>query len=189
VTWLNLGCGPKPAPGWLNCDLRAAQGVDLRCDLRGGLPLGTASVDAVAGIHLLQDLAWNEVLGALRELHRVLKPGGVLRIAVPDLDKAIHAYLAGDAGYFYVPDRDARSVGAKLVTQVIWYGSVRTPFTRDFLREWMSAAGFSTIAEQPFGESRRPGLASLDNRRRESLFMEGTKDHGSGQASGDIAAS
>jgi hypothetical protein len=112
-----------------------------------------------------------------------------VRLAVPDLDKAIRAYLAGDAGYFYVPDADARSVGAKLITQIIWYGSVRTPFTRDFLRERMAAAGFCSIAEQAFGKSRLPGLASLDNRKRETLFMEAVKDHGPWQAAGGVAAS
>jgi predicted SAM-dependent methyltransferase len=124
---------------------------------------------------VLQDLPWDAVALALREIHRVLKPGGVVRLAVPDLDKAIRAYLAKDGAYFYVPDRDAASVGAKLVTQITWYGSVRTPFTFEFLSEWMSGAGFSGITKQAFGKSGSPALASLDNRERESLFVEGTR--------------
>jgi predicted SAM-dependent methyltransferase len=173
---VNLGCGPGAAPGWLNCDLRALPGVDLLMDLRRGLPLAAASVDCVAGIHVLQDLAWHEVAPALRELHRVLKPGGVLRLAVPDLDKALRAYLARDAAYFHVPDNHARSPGAKLVTQIVWYGSVRTPFTFEFLEEWLAGARFAAIRRCAFGESRAPGLASLDNRRRESLFVEAAKE-------------
>jgi SAM-dependent methyltransferase len=177
VTRLNLGCGPRAAPGWLNCDVRAVPGVDVRFDLRGGIPLATSSIDAVAGIHLLQDLPWDAVAPALRDLHRVLRPGGVLRLAVPDLDRAIRAYLSGDAAYFYVPDRDASSLGAKLVTQITWYGSVRTPFTFEFLHEWMVAAGFSGIRKLQFGESGLSGLAGLDNRERESLFVEGVKGY------------
>jgi SAM-dependent methyltransferase len=175
VTRLNLGCGPKAAPGWLNCDVAALAGVDLRSDLRAGLPLAQASVDCIAGIHLLQDLEWPRIAPALRELHRVLKPGGVLRLAVPDLDKAIHAYLAGDGRYFYVPDADARSVGAKLVTQITWYGSARTPFTFGALEEWLLAAGFARVERMSFGQSARQGLAALDNRERESLFVEAWK--------------
>jgi SAM-dependent methyltransferase len=175
VVRLNLGCGPACAPGWLNCDLRAAPGVDLRADLRRGLPFAAASVDAIAGIHLLQDLPWAGIAPALRELRRILRPGGVLRLAVPDLDQAIRAYLARDAGYFYVPDRDARSPGAKLVTQLTWYGSVRTPFTYEFLEEWMQAAGFEHVRRRAFRESGTDGLAALDNRPRESLFLEGVK--------------
>src|SRR5690606_23408767 len=109
------------------------------------------------------------------ELHRVLKPGGTLRLAVPDLDNAIRAHLAGDRGYFYVPDSDARSVGAKLVTQIVWYGSVRTPFTFGFLREWLENTHYVDIARMPFGHSRVAGLAALDNREHETLFVEAGK--------------
>jgi SAM-dependent methyltransferase len=172
---INLGCGAHAAPGWLNCDIAAVPAVDLRMDVRRGLPLRSDSVDCIAGIHILQDLAWTEIAPALRELRRVLKPGGVLRLAVPDLDRAIGAYLARDTEYFYVPDADARSPGAKLVTQITWYGSVRTPFNWEFLEEWLCAANFAGIERRPFGESGVPGLASLDNRERESLFVEAVK--------------
>jgi predicted SAM-dependent methyltransferase len=174
---MNLGCGPAAAAGWLNCDMLRAPGVDFCTDLRRGLALASDSVDCIAAIHVLQDLDWGEIQPALRELYRVLKPQGVLRIAAPDLDKAIRAYLDGDGSYFYVPDRDARSVGAKLVTQIVWYGSVRTPCTYDFLREWLDRAGFVNIARMTFGTSRLPGLANLDNRERETLFVEAAKPH------------
>jgi SAM-dependent methyltransferase len=172
---LNLGCGPKAAAGWLNCDVLPLAGVEARMDLRRGLALASDSMGCIAAIHVLQDLAWNEIAPALRELLRVLAPGGTLRLAVPDLDNAIRAYLAGTDGYFYVPDRDARSVGAKLVTQIIWYGSVRTPFTYGFLQEWLQNAGYADIARMPFGISRVAGLAGLDNRERETLFVEAAK--------------
>ena len=58
----------------------------------------------------------------LTELRRVLKPGGVLRLCLPDLIKGVEAYERGDRDYFLIPDEDARSLGAKLVTQLIWYG-------------------------------------------------------------------
>jgi SAM-dependent methyltransferase len=177
VLRVNLGCGPQAAPGWLNCDIRAAPGVELRTDLRAGLPFRAETVDCIVAIHLLQDLAWREIARALAELHRVLKRGGVLRVAVPDLDKAIEAYRARNAAYFYVPDRDARSVGAKLITQIVWYGSVRTPFTYDFLAECLHGAGFVDIARRAFGESQLPGLAVLDNRERETLFVEAVKQN------------
>lgn len=174
---LHLGCGPCAAPGWLNCDLRPAPGLQFCADLRRGLPLASGSLGCIAAIHLLQDLAYGDVVPALRELHRVLHPAGVLRLGLPDLDKAVRAYLAGDAGYFYVPDGDATRLGAKLVTQIIWYGSVRTPFNEDFARETLHAAGFDRIERCRFGETRSgiAGLCSLDNRERESFFIEAWK--------------
>lgn len=173
-TRLNVGCGPDPAPGWLNADRRPAAGVDLVGDLCTGLPLADASVDYAVGMHLLQDIAWPELPAAVAELRRVLRPGGVLRLGLPDLDRAIDAYRRGDAGYFFVPDDDARDVGAKLVTQIIWYGSVRTPFTWGYARELLQGAGWREVTRCDFGRSASawPDIASLDNRERESLYVE-----------------
>lgn len=174
VTRLNWGCGPRPAPGWLNSDLLAGPGIDVSCDIRDGLPLEDARVDYAVAMHALQDLPFVALDGALTELRRVLKPGGVLRLAVPDLDLAIAAYLSGDASYFYVPDRDAQSVGGKLCVQATWYGSVRTPFTFEFLRELLERNSFRDVTRCTFGTTASPWpeIVDLDNRERESLFVE-----------------
>lgn len=174
---LNLGCGREIVSGWIHCDVVSWPGVDLCVDLRHGLPFAADSIDCIAAIHLLQDLAYPDLAPALREMHRVLRPGGVLRLGLPDLDKAIAAYRSGDARYFCVPDRDARSIGAKLVTQLVWYGSVRTPFTFGFISEWLAGAGFCEVRRCPYRSTSSPfaALATLDNRERESLFTEATK--------------
>jgi SAM-dependent methyltransferase len=177
VTRLNWGCGPRPVPGWLNSDRLDGPGIDLPCDIRAGLPLPAASVDYAVAVHVLQDLAYADVLPALHELRRVLRPGGVLRLAVPDLERAIRAFVGNDPAYFYVPDADARSVGAKLVTQIVWYGSVRTPFTWDFLGERLGRAGFRDVARCAFGQTHSPwpDIVTLDDRPRESLFAEAAR--------------
>ncbi|WP_200229670.1 class I SAM-dependent methyltransferase [Rubrivivax gelatinosus] len=171
---LNVGCGPAPAPGWLNADRQPADGVDVVGDLRIGLPVTSASVDYAVAMHLLQDIAWDELPGAVAELRRMLKPGGVLRLGLPDLDRAIDAYRGGDAGYFFVPDEHARDLGAKLVTQIIWYGSVRTPFNWGFARELLETGGWHEVRRCAFGHSASvwPGITSLDNRERESFYVE-----------------
>src|SRR4051812_42470040 len=104
VARLNWGCGTKPAAGWLNADVRALEGVDLSGDIRAGLPLPADLLDCVVSTHALQALPYLDVVPALRELRRVLRPGGVLRLGLPDLDRAIDAYRRGDRAYFYVPD-------------------------------------------------------------------------------------
>ena len=171
---INLGCGPMARAGWINCDITQLPGVDVRCDLSRGLPLASGRADYIAAIHFLQDLPYPAIVPALQELRRVLKPGGVLRLAVPDLDKAIAAYLSRDAAYFYVPDEHAKSIGAKLVAQAVWYGSVRTPCNFESVSESLALAGYREIHRCAFGatRSRFPALAELDNRERESLFVE-----------------
>jgi predicted SAM-dependent methyltransferase len=171
---LNLGCGPHPAPGWINADIHPYPGVDLCGDVRNGLSLPDAAVDVAVAIHLLQDLPWDAIAPVLAELKRVLRPGGLLRIGVPDLDRAIDAYRRGDAAYFYVPDDDAKSLGAKLVTQITWYGSVRTPFTFDYAREQLERAGFQDVTRCAYRQTAHddPKIVELDTRERESLFVE-----------------
>jgi SAM-dependent methyltransferase len=158
----------------VNVDHRPAPGVAVCAAARDGLPLAPASIDYAVAMHVLQDLPYDEIALALRELRRVIVPGGVLRVGVPDLDRAIAAYLRGDAAYFYVPDTDAERVGAKLVTQIVWYGSVRTPFTYDFARESLARAGFACTWRCDFRTTRseHPEIVSLDNRERETLFVE-----------------
>ena len=171
---LNWGCGPTPEPGWINADIRPYDGIDLCGDIRDGLALPDDGLDYAVAIHVLQDLAWPDIPAALAELRRVLKPGAVLRLALPDLDRAIDAYRRGDAAYFHVPDANARAIGAKLVTQIIWYGSVRTPFTFDFAGELLDRAGFRDVTRCAFRHTASPfpDIVALDNRERESLFVE-----------------
>jgi SAM-dependent methyltransferase len=175
---LNWGCGPTPPPGWINADRIVGPGIAIVRDVRHGLPLRDDDLDYVVSIHGLQDVPYLDVVPALGELRRVLKPGGILRLALPDLDRSIRAYLAGDARYFHVPDGEVRSLGGKLVVQAIWYGSTRTPFTLDFIEELLTKAGFVAVHRCGFRETRSgfaPGIVALDNRERESLFVEAVK--------------
>lgn len=164
-------------PGWINVDRRRVPGVALVADVAAGLPLADASCDGALALHVLQDLPYPRVVPALGELARVLRPGAVLRLGLPDLDRAIDAYRRGDHAYFCVPDADARSIGAKLVTQLVWYGTVRTPFTYDCIAELLGRAGFGAVTRCAFGvtHSRAAALAAHDNRPRETLFVEASR--------------
>jgi len=177
VRRLNWGCGAEGEPGWINSDQKEGPGVDISCDIRDGLPLETDSIDYAVSIHALPEIPYPELVPALTELHRVLKPGGVLRLSLPDLDKAIEAYQRGDRAYFLIPDDEVRSLGGKMVVQLTWYGYSRSLFTTDFAEELLSQAGFSQVAPVSYQltNSTFAGITELDNREKESLFVEGTK--------------
>ena len=174
---LNWGCGTSPDPGWINSDIKDDPAVDIACDILDGLPLESDSIDYAVSIHALPELRLPDQVPALMELRRVLVPGGVLRLALPDLDRGIRAYLDGDSDYFLIPDSDARTPGGKLVTQMLWYGYSKSLFTEDFVCELLERAGFGEIVPCRYRQtaSRFPEIVELDNRPEESLFVEARK--------------
>jgi len=177
VRRLNWGCGTEPQPGWINSDIKEDPTVDISCDILEGLPLEEGSIEYVVSIHALPELRYPDQVPALMELRRVLAPGGVLRLALPDLDRAIEAYRTGDRDYFLVPDEDAQALGSKLIVQLLWYGYSKTLFTYDFIAELLRRAGFDQVRRCEFQQTHSPypEIVSLDNRREESLFVEARK--------------
>lgn len=98
--WLNIGSSGRITPGFEHVDRESIPGANVRvCDVRLGLPYATGSVEVAVASHVCEHLHpfW-ELPGVLREVHRVLMPGGVFRVAVPDLAKLVDAYVtpAGD---------------------------------------------------------------------------------------------
>jgi predicted SAM-dependent methyltransferase len=177
VKRLNWGCGAHLGSGWINSDLKGDPGVDLVCDIRQGLPLESGSVDYAVSIHSLPEFSYPEIVPVLEELRRVLVPGGTLRLALPDLERGIDAFLGADDDYFQVDREEVVSRGGRFVVQMLWYGYSRTLFTTDFALELLQKAGFVELAECSFGHSASgiEAIVELDNRERESLFVEGRK--------------
>jgi predicted SAM-dependent methyltransferase len=90
---LNLGCGQTYHPSWTNLDIRPAD-PSIRCwDVTQRLPFEDASFDAVYHSHLLEHLPRADALPFLRECWRVVKPRGVLRLAIPNLEAIARLYL------------------------------------------------------------------------------------------------
>lgn len=91
---LHLGCGPVYIPGWINIDGLLVWKTDVFLDIRAGLPFPNNSVEGIYTCHTLEHFEIGPMLGILREMHRVLIPGGGFRIVVPNLERAIDAYIA-----------------------------------------------------------------------------------------------
>lgn len=94
---LNLGCGIQHLPGWINMDLRPS---DFRLNLRWDLPFPDRSASHVYAAYVLEHLYLEEAQSLLREIRRVLMPGGKLRLLVPDIGACIEAYSTGDEAFF-----------------------------------------------------------------------------------------
>ena len=79
---LNLGCGRQPLPGYVNLDKFPGDGVDIVCDLEGGvLPFNDDSVDYINSDSVFEHIFHWERL--MPEMLRILKPDGIVRINVP----------------------------------------------------------------------------------------------------------
>ncbi|MEC7626757.1 MAG: methyltransferase domain-containing protein [Verrucomicrobiota bacterium] len=89
---LNLACGQTRHDGWLNGDQFEQDGV-FACDLRQPLPFDDHSFDVLYSSHFLEHLGDPEARSFLRECMRVLKPGGILRLVVPNLEDIARDYL------------------------------------------------------------------------------------------------
>jgi len=177
VRRLNWGCGTQPEAGWINSDRKEGPGIDISCDIREGLPLADASIDYAVSIHALPEVPYADLLPVLRELRRVLKPDGVLRLGLPNLEHAVDAYRRGERDWFLIPDEEMSSLGGKLIAQLVWYGYSRTLFVPEFAEELLRKAGFVQVRGLAGGQtaSPYPEIVALDDRPQESFFVEAVK--------------
>ncbi len=91
--YLNLGCGRRYHSAWTNLDLESDDLEVISHDITQGIPFETASFDAVYHSHVLEHLNPAEGRQLIQECYRVLAPGGVLRVVVPDLERIARLYL------------------------------------------------------------------------------------------------
>ena len=106
---LNLGCGLSYHPDWVNIDFVDHGGKVLAYDLNLGIPYGDDTFDLVYHSHVLEHFTRENGLFFLFECFRVLRPGGLFRIAVPDLEGLVRAYLKTvDAAREGAPEADSQ---------------------------------------------------------------------------------
>ncbi len=89
---LHLGCDKRFIPGFIHIDLADYPHINHRHDIRSLPMIDDATVDLIYVCHALEYFDRVEVLGILKEWRRTLKPGGKLRLAVPDFESLISVY-------------------------------------------------------------------------------------------------
>lgn len=96
--WLNIGCGPYPAPKpWINVDQRNIPEADVVNP--SGRPVDVAEPDSVHRVylgHVLEHVRWEDVPEFLWEVRRLLRPGGSLGVVGPDVWKALSMWRTGN---------------------------------------------------------------------------------------------
>jgi predicted SAM-dependent methyltransferase len=149
MTKLNVGCGGRRIAGYTGVDAvaeRSAAEIIARAD---AIPLPDGSVEEIMAIHLIEHVHLWEAPNLLREWFRLLMPGGLLVLEMPDLMKCCrnivegysyagkHPDQAGLWGLFGDPRQADPFMGHK------WSYTFKT------LRPMVAEAGFTDITERP----------------------------------------
>lgn len=189
----HLGCGELLAPGYLNIDefldlppeklfSRPDGAFAVHWDLRNGIPAASASLNVVYHCHMLEHLTNVEGRALLAECFRVLVPGGVLRVVVPDLELWSQKYMGGDAQFFEEyrtaflgDDRTLYPTASAVFMGMLHNHGHKMGYDFALLRAWLSQLGFENIERTAYGQSMLPEMASLENspqRALESVCVE-----------------
>ena len=137
-------------------------------DLTKPLPFADDSVAAVFSSHVFEHLFRDEIVRLIAEVHRVLVPGGVCRVVVPDLEKVVAAYDPE------APERFLSSMFEADTRAAVKNGH-HWGFTGASLKKLFEAGGFATTEVVGYRQGRCPDIQVLDNRPDESVFFEAVK--------------
>lgn len=204
---INLGCGPQIVEGWVNVDYsfgakmakiplfspinRALKIFTMEWDkriflhdLRKPFPWPDASADMVYSSHTLEHFSREEGLNFLKESYRILKPGGIIRIVVPDLAVTVEHYVTGKTradhfveglGVLYTPGRSAIK---RLLAPLVEYPH-KCHYDAPTLIAILNEIGFQATSMGPF-QSRIDDIKAIElqDRTEYALIVEGTKDIG-----------
>lgn len=195
VKKLQVGAGTSNLDGWLNSDIEPAPD-QAYVDATKRTAFADGSLQYIFGEHVIEHLNYEDGLSFLKEAHRILAPGGKVRMVTPNLlqfvamfdkndaarQKVVKEYAANKMavhGWPNTPDNlcfilnyEVRSWGHEFV------------YTPEMLRAHFAAAGFKNIRQYAPGESEDPVLKNVDARAKnefkgingfEAMAFEGTR--------------
>lgn len=171
--------------GWINCDIldlkNFAEGQVYRFrqfDVKQGIPCQDNDVDIINHSHLLEHLDRIEGFRFLKECYRVLKPGGIIRISVPDGKKLIGDYVHGrikDYRYINVGVEKAEDDAEALYELLM--SNHKTIYDDVSLSGLLKKVGFKDITEETAFTSRSDVIRtqSINTFPMISLILEASK--------------
>lgn len=196
--YVQYGCGLSAPPGWLNFDasptlrlqrlpvfgkvfLKASKtkfpaGVRFG-DILQGLPLADGSCAGLYCSHVLEHLSYEDFNQALKNSFRLLKPGGIFRLVMPDLEHMAQIYLqAKDSGdptasvdfmRSTLLGYESRARGLRSLTSFMW-GNSRHLWLWDSAstREILSHVGFRSMRECSFNDSDDKHFTEVEDKDR-----------------------
>jgi predicted SAM-dependent methyltransferase len=189
---LNLGAGKNPIFGWINADLRPWRKSIVYMNATKPLPLPSQSLNFLYTEHLIEHIEYEQAHAFLREAFRVLRRGGYMRIATPDLDRILRlktdaldeverAYVAWSS-LNYQPHQDDNPAFA--INRMFREYGHRFIYDYRTICGLLVACGFDQVRRGRVGESEHPEMAGLERHghqigdafnRLETLIVEARK--------------
>ena len=189
---LRLGKQVLSAPGRVTqlLDASATAHYFLQHDCAKPFPLPDASVPLVHSEHMIEHLPLAGGIAWLKEMRRLLAPGGVLRITTPDLERYVSGYLDPEQAFYREHQQHLRDMRLEgylgvgsiperrtwMINQIFRYYGHLWIYDLDELIHAATEACFppDALQQQAFGQSLAPVLAALDRpeRRDETLYVD-----------------
>lgn len=140
---VQFGSGPNKLPGWDN--------RDLETDIRKPLPFPIGSVDFILAEHVIEHVEFREGVFFLGECLRVLQPGGVLRLAFPDITREIpiEDYRACIAPHYHRQINCPEDVWLSILLD--W--GHRSCWSKEMALRVLMAVGFESATPRLYGSS------------------------------------
>ena len=140
---LNLGCGKRQIPGFVHVDLADFPHIDYKQDVRDLSCFGDHTVELIYACHVLEYFDREEALRVLTEWKRVLKPGGIIRLAVPDAEALFEVYRRTRDLSLILGPLYGRSSIQETASDVYLYHKTIYDFTS--LKQALESCGFSDV--------------------------------------------
>jgi len=176
--YLNLGSGPRglDSENWINIDGFLDRNVHFSVDFSRRLPFPDESFDGVFCEHVIEHFTFEDASIVCREILRILKPGGVVRLIVPDAERIITTYVEA-------PDSLPRIRGLEGMTAMqVVNDYFRQRYEHQFLYDWptmqqmLSHCGFDFPIRCSYGTGSLPDMLIDDEKYAwESLYVEASK--------------
>jgi predicted SAM-dependent methyltransferase len=145
--------------------------VDLVWNLNRPLPFRANTADAIFHEHVLEHLTLEHGLSFLKQCHRVLKTGGVLRVGVPDAGAYVSSYCQNPSEFLAAMRPGRPTPLLALQEEFYWHGH-RTMYDFETIALVLTAAGFTEPERRTFGESRLKPAPDSVGREGDTLYVE-----------------
>jgi predicted SAM-dependent methyltransferase len=175
---LHIACGTVKFKGWVNVDRDPVNKIiDVTWDVRQPFPIENGSVRFIYNEHFLEHLTVPEGLAFLRECRRLLEPGGVLRVAMPDLAECVRQYYENDWRQPWMKKYGFEWIQTRCETINIAFREWEHKwlYDREELHRRLREAGFENIRDCERMESTVPELRKLETRDETLLVCEAIK--------------